>query len=409
MNLNGSSDNNDIMTKNIQENKYELKVYDNFEKMNLKKNLLRGIYARGFETPSPIQSKAIKPIIDGKDLIAQSQSGTGKTGSFTIGILETIDLKTNYCQCIILAPTRELAIQINDEISSISKFLLNDTKKKYKIVSMCMVGGTSIKQNISDIYDLKPCIIVGTPGRIYDMIKRKVLITENVKNIIIDEADEMLSQGFNEQMCKIFNHIPRDVQISLFSATLPNEIIKMTDKFMREPVKILLDRDLLTLEGIKQYYVILDNEDQKNETIIDIYDNMEVAQSVIFCNTKKKVEVLSSNLSFNKFTVSCIYSSIDKKEREKVMKDFTNGTTRILITTDLLSRGIDVQHVNLVINYDIPVDKETYLHRIGRSGRYGRKGIAINLITKNDFYAIQAIEAYYNTVIEEMPDDFYKF
>ncbi len=378
-------------------NNSEIKTYDNFDDMELNENLLRGIYAYGFEIPSSIQSKAIVEIKNKNDIIAQAQSGTGKTAAFTIGILNNIDIESQYIQGIILLPTRELAEQVYKVSLSLSKYMNVDIG--------LIVGGSSISNDIEKLRKGQH-IIIGTPGRIYDMIKRNELNTYKLKTIVLDEADEMLSKGFQNQIYDIFCELPQTTQALLFSATIPNEMMQISEKFMRNPKKILVKRNELTLEGIKQFYILLKNDNWKFDTILDIYDNVNISQSIIYCNKKKTLIELASKLQNVDFQVSIIHGSLEQSDRTRIMDEFRRGESRIIISTDLLARGIDVQGISLVINYDIPSNKENYIHRIGRSGRYGRKGIAINLITPETEDQLNKINKYYNTEIEELPEDF---
>jgi translation initiation factor 4A len=235
------------------------------------------------------------------------------------------------------------------------------------------------------------------------MIERRALDVRNVKLFILDEADEMLSRGFTDQIYDVFRKLPETVQVGLFSATMPDEVLEMTTKFMNNPKRILVKRDELTLEGIKQFYIAVDKEDWKLDTLCDLYETLTITQAIIYCNARRKVDWLTDNLHQRDFTVSALHGDMDQKERELIMREFRSGSSRVLITTDLLARGIDVQQVSLVINYDLPKDRENYIHRIGRSGRFGRKGVAINFITGDDVRQMRDIEQFYNTQIEEMP------
>ena len=371
-------------------------VIETFDDMNLKQVLLRGIYSYGFEKPSAIQQKGIKPIILGRDTIAQAQSGTGKTATFTVGMLEVIDNSINQCQALVLAPTRELAQQIHRVILQIGQYL--------KIICHACIGGTVVREDIR-ILEKGVHIVVGTPGRVFDMISREHLSTKHLRIFILDEADEMLSRGFKDQIQEIFRHLPGNIQCCLFSATMPPEILKLTNDFMREPVRILVKKDELTLEGIAQYYIPIEKEDWKFATLADLYENLDIAQAIIYANTRKKVETLSKQMTEKDFVVSYMHGEMDQTQREVIMKEFRTGSTRVLITTDLLARGIDVQQVSLVINYDMPTNYENYLHRIGRSGRFGRKGVAINFVTEGDAQFLKDLEQHYNTSIEELPED----
>jgi translation initiation factor 4A len=371
-------------------------VTETFDDMNIKQSLLRGIYSYGFEKPSAIQQKGIKPIILGRDTIAQAQSGTGKTATFTVGLLELIDSSVNQCQALVLAPTRELAQQIHRVVLQIGQYL--------KINCHACIGGTVVREDIR-ILEKGVHIVVGTPGRVFDMISRNHLATTHLKVFVLDEADEMLSRGFKDQIQEIFRHLPGNVQCCLFSATMPPDILKLTTDFMRDPIRILVKKDELTLEGIAQYYIPIEKEDWKFATLADLYENLDIAQAIIYANTRKKVETLSKQMTEKDFVVSFMHGEMDQTQRELIMKEFRTGSTRVLITTDLLARGIDVQQVSLVINYDMPTNYENYLHRIGRSGRFGRKGVAINFVTEADAQFLKDLEQHYNTSIEELPED----
>jgi len=370
------------------------KVVSSFDDMNLKDDLLRGIYAYGFEKPSAIQQRGIMPILSGHDTIAQAQSGTGKTATFSIAVLQTIDLKLNKTQALILAPTRELAQQIQKVVRALGDFL--------NVTSHACVGGTLVRDDIRILREGVQ-VVVGTPGRVYDMINRSVMNLSTVRIFVLDEADEMLSRGFKDQIYDVFQHLPSKVQVCLFSATMPEEILEISQRFMRSPIRILVKRDELTLEGIKQFYVAVEREDWKLDTLCDLYETLTITQAIIYCNTRRKVDWLTDKMGQRDFTVSSMHGDMTGQERELIMKEFRSGSSRVLITTDLLARGIDVQQVSLVINYDMPVNRENYLHRIGRSGRFGRKGVSINFVTNDDVRTLREIEAFYNTQIEEMP------
>jgi len=235
------------------------------------------------------------------------------------------------------------------------------------------------------------------------MLCRKVLRAEHIKIFILDEADEMLSRGFKDQIYDIFTTLPPTSQVGLFSATMPQDALDITNKFMRDPVRILVKRDELTLEGIKQFYIAVEKEEYKLPTLCDLYDTLNITQAVIFCNTRRKVDELTDRMRSKEFTVSSTHGDVGQKERDVILTEFRTGSSRVLITTDLLARGIDVQQVSLVINYDLPRNLENYIHRIGRSGRFGRKGVAINFVTHDDTRTLRELEQFYNTQIEEMP------
>jgi translation initiation factor 4A len=383
----------DISAADISESNWN-EACATFDDMNLKEDLLRGIYAYGFEKPSTIQQRGIVPIVKGFDTIAQAQSGTGKTATFTIGTLERIDIGVKQCQALILAPTRELANQSHKVVCSIGDYL--------NVVCHACIGGTKVSDDI-DMLRRGVHIVVGTPGRVYDMIDRRALDVRAVKLFVLDEADEMLSRGFTDQIYDVFRKLPENVQVGLFSATMPDEVLEMTGKFMNDPKRILVKRDELTLEGIKQFYVAVEREEWKLDTLCDLYETLTITQAIIYCNARRKVDWLTEQLHSRDFTVSALHGDMDQRERELIMKEFRSGSSRVLITTDLLARGIDVQQVSLVINYDLPKDRENYIHRIGRSGRFGRKGVAINFIVSEDVRILRDIEQFYNTQIEEMP------
>ena len=376
---------------------YNTIITESFDDLDIKDNLLRGIYGNGYETPSAIQQKAIKPIIDGCDIIAQAQSGTGKTATFSIGLLHRIDETKKETQAIILAHTRELALQIESVIKKLSEYM--------NVSINLSVGGTTVRNNIDELLK-NPQIVIGTPGRVLDMINKKALDTRDLKIMILDEADEMLSKIFSNQIYDIFRFLPNNIQVGLFSATMTPDFFRISKCFMRNPVKILVKDEDLTLEGIKQFYINLEHNEYKYETLCDLYDLCSVSQTIIYCNSRTMVEELYRRLCEDNFSCVCMHGELSQDERNKIMSEFRNGTSRILISTDLLSRGIDIQQVSLVINYDIPNNIESYIHRIGRSGRYGRKGTSINFLTRYDIKKMKDIEEYYHTIIEELPENF---
>ena len=365
-----------------------------FEELHLKESLYRGIFGYGFEKPSIIQQTAIRPLIDGCDVIGQAQSGTGKTATYSIGILQSIDETKQETQAIILTHTRELSLQVSNVVDALSTFM--------GIKLNLSIGGTTIRQNINELLE-NPQIVIGTPGRVLDMINKKALNTRHLKLLVVDEADEMLSKIFLNQIYDIFRFLPPDIQVGLFSATMTEEFFTLTKNFMREPVKILVKTEELTLEGIQQYFVNVERNDYKFDTLCDLYERFSISQSIIYCNSRKIVDELSRRLSENDFTCTSIHGDMDQEERNTIMKQFRNGSSRVLISTDLLSRGIDVQQVSIVINYDIPNNVDSYLHRIGRSGRFGRKGTAVNFVTYYDIKKMHEIEKYYSTEIQELP------
>ena len=341
----------------------------------------------------------VQPGCDGKrrDILAQAQSGTGKTACFGVGALQIIDPSKMYTQVLILAPTHELASQIRHVVEDIGNF------ENVKV--QLLVGGTSVDGDREKLDNDPPHIVVGTPGRVHDMIRRQYLETKNIDLIVLDEADEMLSAGFKDQIYKIFQYMQNDVQIALFSATVPETLEQLTSRFMRNPIKILIKAEELTLRGIAQYYIHLDNDEHKYETIKDLFKGLTISQAIIYCNSTRRVDDLEDAMVHDKYPVKKIHGKMDESERKAVHKDFKAGGCRVLITSDLFARGIDVQQVSIVINFDVPKSEHTYLHRIGRSGRWGRKGIAINFVTRHDGTRLKQFEEYYHTQISEMPKD----
>ena len=265
------------------------------------------------------------------------------------------------------------------------------------------IGGKSLGNDLKELERGGVQVVSGTPGRVYDLIRRNALQMSGLKAMILDEADEMLNRGFKEQIYDIYRFLPPACQVVLMSATLPPNVLDMTRKFMNDPVKILVKRDELTLEGISQFYISVEKEEWKFDTLCDLYDTLTITQAVIFCNTRQKVDWLSDKMRENNFTVSSIHGDMDQTQRDKVMEEFRSGSSRVLIATDLWGRGIDVQQVSLVICYDLPTNRELYIHRIGRSGRFGRKGVAINFVRTEDESLLKDIESFYRTQIKEMP------
>ena len=371
-------------------------VTSTFDAMGIREDLLRGLYSYGFEKPSAIQQRAIMPICAGRDVIAQAQSGTGKTSMISLALCQMLDTSTREVQALVLSPTRELATQTEKTALALGNFM--------SVQVHACIGGRSVGDD-AKVLDRGVHLVSGTPGRVFDMIKRRNLRTRNIKTLVLDEADEMLNKGFKEQIYDVYRYLPPETQVVLVSATLPVDVLEMTSKFMTDPIRILVKRDELTLEGIKQFFVAVEKEEWKFDTLCDLYDTLTITQAVIFCNTKKKVDWLTEKMRANNFTVSAMHGDMPQKERDAIMGEFRGGTTRVLITTDVWARGIDVQQVSLVINYDLPMNRENYIHRIGRSGRYGRKGVAINFVKADDVGALRDIEQYYSTQIDEMPQN----
>jgi ATP-dependent RNA helicase len=314
---------------------------------------------------------------------------------FSIGVLQVLDSTSNETQALTLSPTRELAEQTQKVLLALGDFM--------NVQCHACIGGKNMGEDIRRL-DYGVQVVSGTPGRVFDMIKRKHLRTRSLKMLVIDEADEMLNKGFKEQIYDIYRYLPPSTQVVLVSATLPQEVLDMTSRFMNEPVRILVKRDELTLEGIKQFFVAVEKEEWKFDTLCDLYDTLTITQAVIFCNTRRKVDWLAAKMREANFTVAAMHGDMPQKERDSIMEDFRSGGSRVLIATDVWGRGIDVQQVSLVINYDLPTNRELYIHRIGRSGRFGRKGVAINFVKSDDVRTLRDIEQFYSTQIDEMPN-----
>lgn len=372
----------------------EIQVINSFDKLGLKEELLRGVYSYGFEKPSAVQQRAILPILKGRDTIVQSQSGTGKTAVFCLGALQCVNVLERETQVIILSPTRELAEQSQKVCMALGDYM--------NVQVHCCVGGKRVSDDIKAL-ESGSHIVSGSPGRVFHMIQERHLGIRKVKLLILDEADEMLKQGFKDQVYDIYRCLPPSTQVVLVSATLPQDILEMTHRFMNNPFKILVKRDELTLEGIKQFFVAVEKEQWKFDTLCDLYDTLTITQAVIFCNTRQKVDWLSDKMRNANFTVAAMHGEMNQKERDQIMQQFRSGRARVLITTDLWGRGLDVQQVSLVICYDLPNNRELYIHRIGRSGRFGRKGVAINFVKDDDIRTLRDIEQFYSTQIDEMP------
>lgn len=378
----------------------DVKEIPEFDQMNLPENLMRGIFAYGFQKPSQIQKKAIMPMVNGNDLLAQAQSGTGKTGTFVIGSLAHVDEKLLKPQVLVLVHVHELAEQIADVATQLGN--------KMKLKVLCAVGGNPVKDDIQALEDGAQ-FIVGTPGRVWDLINRNALRRDHIKYLIMDEADQMLEELFYKQVLSILNKgFPVSTRVALFSATMPPQVIEVAEKILNEPVRVLIPPTAVRLDGIQQFYVNLDREDHKFDCICDLYKNLNITQAVIFCNKKQKADMLSEKMIAQGFPVTCIHGDLEKAERRRRMNDFRSGNTRVMISTDILARGIDVQQLSLVINFELPNNHSNYIHRIGRAGRYGRKGTTINLITQDDYKMLDSICEYYGMNIKELPADISK-
>lgn len=365
-----------------------------FEDMGLKEDLLTGMYTFGYKNPTAIQKRFILPFIQGKDVVAQAASGSGKTSAICICLLQACSPAERTTQALILSPTRELAVQTQD--------LCNNIGHHMGLSAYACVGGRSVTEDIRHLQSGVQ-IISGTPGRVFDMIKMKHFDTKSLRVLVLDEADEMLGKGFKAQIHDIYRIIP-PLQVVLVSATLPADVLEMTQKIMTEPVSILVKRDEITVDSIQQYFVAVDEERNKFDTLRDLYEMLVTSQSVIFCNTRNKVDQLSKKLRKEKFSISSMHGDMPQEERDQVMRKFRDGDSRVLISTDLWARGIDVEQISLVVNYDLPLNREQYIHRIGRTGRFGRTGIAITFVLRDQMRQLRDIEQFYGTRIEELPE-----
>lgn len=390
------SEESNIMYTNIIESP-EVKEIDTFEDMDLSEDLLRGIYSHGFEKPSKIQQKAIKPMRDGRDILAQAQSGTGKTGTFVIGSLSHVDPKIPKPQVLILVHTHELADQIGKVAMNIGN--------KMNLKVLVAIGGGSIKDDLNAL-DNGAQFIVGTPGRVFDLVNRNKLDRSYMQFLVMDEADHMLEDMFYKQvMCILEKGFPTTTKVALFSATMPPHVTEVAEKILSNPVRILIPPTEVRLDGIQQFFIGLDREDHKFECICDLYKNLNIVQAVIFCNKKQKADWLAEKMTAQGYPVSCIHGELERPERRRRMDDFRAGVTRVMVATDIIARGIDIQQISLVINYELPMNRENYIHRIGRAGRYGRKGTTINMLLPDENTLMTDICDYYGMTVAELPAD----
>jgi len=370
-----------------------------FEDLNLNENLVKGIYLYGFKNPSRIQIEGIESINTGRDCLLQSQSGTGKTATYLLGVLNRIE-EGKKLQGLIILPTRELAEQVFNVAKEISKL----TKIR---IELCM-GGHRI--NYSNLF--KANLVIGTTGRIYHLLDEKKINFHSLKLCVLDEADELLLDGLKKKLKNIVMKVPESAQHIFISATINLNVFNTSKKVMYDPIKLLLKKNEVAVDLISQFYYDVETEDNKFDVLLDIYNLISTSQAIIFCNTIRKVKWLEEKLLENKFTITTIHGDMSQEERKEIITDFRTSKTRLLLTTDLLARGIDIQQVSLVINYDLPTNKDNYIHRIGRSGRFGRKGVAINLVKMNDEGEIKTFEnlkKYFHTDIEEMPENISKY
>jgi len=356
-----------------------------FKDLNLSNEVQKAITDMGFEEATPIQSQSISHILDGKDLIGQAQTGTGKTCAFGIPAIEMIQPEIESIQVLVLCPTRELAIQSSEELKNLIKY-------KDGIRILPVYGGQPIDRQIMALKK-RPQIIIGTPGRVMDHMRRRTLKLENLKMIVLDEADEMLNMGFREDIDTILEKVPGERQTILFSATMSKEILDITKKYQKNPIHIKVTHKELTVSNIEQYYLEV-KEAAKLEVLARLIDTNEFKLSLVFCNTKRKVDELKTSLQSRGFAAEALHGDMRQEQRDKVMTMFRKGNIDILIATDVAARGIDVDDVEAVFNYDLPNDEEYYVHRIGRTGRAGRAGKAYTFIAGREIYKLKDIQRY---------------
>jgi len=365
---------------------------NDFEDYYLKRELLMGIYEKGYEKPSPIQEETIPIALAGRDILARAKNGTGKTASFLIPALEKTDTTKNHIQVLILVPTRELALQTSQVCKELGKHM--------NVQVMVSTGGTSLKDDIMRLYNTVH-ILVATPGRVLDLANKGVADLTKTATMIMDEADKLLSPEFQPLIEKLIDFLPKERQILLFSATFPVTVKQFKDRFLQKPYEVNL-MDELTLKGVTQYYAFVE-ERQKVHCLNTLFSKLQINQSIIFCNSVNRVELLAKKITELGYSCFYIHAKMLQSHRNRVFHDFRNGACRNLVSSDLFTRGIDIQAVNVVINFDFPKNSETYLHRIGRSGRYGHLGLAINLITYEDRFNLYKIEQELGTEIKPIP------
>ncbi|XP_022326349.1 ATP-dependent RNA helicase me31b-like [Crassostrea virginica] len=363
-----------------------------FEDFCLKRELLMGIFEKGWEKPSPIQEASIPIALTGRDVLARAKNGTGKTGAYTIPILEKADPSRDEVQSLVIVPTRELALQTSQICIEISKHL--------GLKVMVTTGGTNLKDDIMRLYD-PVHVIIATPGRILDLMNKNLVKIGKCGMLVLDEADKLLSQDFKGMLDHIIAHLPHDRQILLYSATFPLTVEQFMRKHLNNPYEINL-MDELTLKGVTQYYAFV-QEKQKVHCLNTLFSKLQINQSIIFCNSTQRVELLAKKITELGYSCFYIHAKMNQQHRNRVFHDFRQGLCRNLVCSDLFTRGIDIQAVNVVINFDFPKHAETYLHRIGRSGRFGHLGVAINLITYDDRFSLHKIESELGTEIKPIP------
>lgn len=365
-----------------------------FDELELNPNILRAIEEMGFEEMSPIQAKAIPMILDGKDIVGQAQTGTGKTAAFGIPLMQKIDPRDRSLQAIVLCPTRELAIQVAEEIRKLGLFM-------HGIKVLPVYGGQEISKQIRSLKSGVQ-IIIGTPGRVMDHMRRKTVKFDGINTVVLDEADEMLNMGFREDIETILGQVPEDRQTVLFSATMPAPILEIARTYQKKAEMIRVVKKELTVPKIEQFYYEV-TQKNKEDVLSRLLDMYNPKLSLVFCNTKKQVDELTAALQGRGYFAEGLHGDLKQQQRDRVMNSFRNGKTEILVATDVAARGIDVDNVEAVFNYDVPQDDEYYVHRIGRTGRAGREGRAFTLIVGREAYKLRDIMRYCKTKIKAQP------
>ena len=367
--------------------------------MSLHPLLLRGMYAFGFASPSAVQMRAIVPLVEGRDLVAQSQSGTGKTGVFSIGAISVVDTKSATTQVFIVSPTRELATHSASVVLGLARYLPDLQCRPL------VCGTTSVTQDVAALNLYAPHVVSATPGRLLALVRSGALSTKHVKLLVVDEADEMFRFDLEKQIVDVHGLLAQNVQVVLMSATLPQEVLRVLKRIASNPLLVKVRDKEVSLAAIKQYIVDVKDEKWKLDALVDLYDVLTVRQSIVFCNEKIKAQWVADALKKKKFDVAVVHSDLPQAKRESVLAKFRAGAHRVLVATDVFARGIDVQQVNLVLNYDLPTDLEFYVHRVGRTGRFGKKGVAVSLIVDGEAKKVSELRATYGVVVGPLPSD----
>jgi ATP-dependent RNA helicase DeaD len=367
-----------------------------FEEFPIAGEIVRSLNELGFQEMFPIQAAAIGPLLEGRDVIGQAKTGTGKTAAFGVPILQRIDMAEDCVQCLILVPTRELAQQVAADLNRYGKYL--------SVKTVAVYGGQPIYGQMQDLQNTVH-IIVGTPGRVIDHISRGTLLLDKVRTVVLDEADRMLDMGFRDDIEFILSRTPSERQTLMFSATMPNEILELASTQMYNPEKILISRDEIAVEEIEQLYRVVD-PDRKFQALLDIMAQRNVTRALIFCSTKIGADRLAGKLSRSRRDVAAIHGDLTQPQRERALENFRKGRVRFLVATDVASRGLDIEGVTHVVNYDLPNDPTMYFHRIGRTGRAGASGIAVTLVSHREIGELKRIQGMTNTRMHEVHERF---